>query len=271
MKFFPLSLLVPLLFCGASEASPRKKPGRHSTNGYYRKDGTYVHSYVSGSGPLATRSRRGRSSRGRSSSIPDSWESDNGDGPENRTRPSALVPELYVPPQEATREPSWVRQQRLERSLQTGRRIQSDGSSETSYLVGKCTAVIDGDTLQILVGRAPKTIHLNGSDAPELDQDFGAQAKSSLSSLALGKTVTVYPVATLPFGQVRGWVFIGSRNLSSEQIRLGLAWWYQEDAPTEVKLSGLQEDARRAGIGLWSNKLPISPWQWRLKQSINNR
>ncbi|RYX86858.1 micrococcal nuclease [bacterium] len=124
-------------------------------------------------------------------------------------------------------------------------------------------AVTDGDTLKILVGTTTTVIRLNGIDAPEKAQAFGTQSKNSLSSLAFGKTITVYPAGKDRYSRVLGWVFVGSTSVNSEQVKRGFAWWYRQYAPKEAKLAALETSARKARVGLWSDATPVAPWQWR--------
>ena len=67
-----------------SSSGTRKSPGRHNVKGYYRKDGTYVHPYVAGSGPLASRDSGGY---GTSPGYPDSPSSLQGTVPATTSTP----------------------------------------------------------------------------------------------------------------------------------------------------------------------------------------
>jgi len=42
-----------------------------------------------------------------------------------------------------------------------------------------------------------------------------------------------------------------------------MAWWYRHYAPSSRDLPKLQDQARRAKIGLWSQPNPITPWGFR--------
>ena len=53
------------------------------------------------------------------------------------------------------------------------------------------------------------------------------------------------------------------RNLNQEIVRAGLAWWYQQYARREVVLRDLEQEARNAERGLWSEPKPVPPWEWR--------
>ncbi len=49
-----------------------------------------------------------------------------------------------------------------------------------------------------------------------------------------------------------------------ELVRPGLSWWYRRFAPADRELSQLLEaEARNSGRGLWTQKDPTPPWEWR--------
>ncbi|MES2922122.1 MAG: thermonuclease family protein [Verrucomicrobiota bacterium] len=53
--------------------------------------------------------------------------------------------------------------------------------------------VIDGDTITLLnADKVEVKIRLNGIDAPESNQAFGAKSKAALSALIFGKAVIVH-------------------------------------------------------------------------------
>ena len=60
-----------------------------------------------------------------------------------------------------------------------------------STLTGKVIGVTDGDTIKVLVNRQSVIVRLEGIDAPESSQSFGTKSKQALSTIVLGKTVTV--------------------------------------------------------------------------------
>jgi hypothetical protein len=53
------------------------------------------------------------------------------------------------------------------------------------------------------------------------------------------------------------------RNLNQEIVRAGLAWWYERYARRETVLQDLEQEARDAKRGLWSEPKPVAPWEWR--------
>src|ERR1035437_4267438 len=52
-------------------------------------------------------------------------------------------------------------------------------------------------------------------------------------------------------------------NLNQELVRAGLAWLYQQYGCRESVLRDLEQEARAAKHGLWSDPKPVAPWEWR--------
>ena len=50
-------------------------------------------------------------------------------------------------------------------------------SAEAYQIAGIVTRVIDGDTVQLAVGDAEKSVRLLGIDAPEIRQDYGVESR----------------------------------------------------------------------------------------------
>jgi endonuclease YncB( thermonuclease family) len=49
-------------------------------------------------------------------------------------------------------------------------------------------------------------------------------------------------------------------------VKAGFAWWYSQYAPHDTSLEKLETIARSAKIGLWVDKNPEAPWEWRKKE-----
>lgn len=50
--------------------------------------------------------------------------------------------------------------------------------------------------------------------------------------------------------------------LSTELIKNGLAWHYKSYS-TSKELANFENSARLQKVGLWYDKNPIAPWEWR--------
>ena len=139
-------------------------------------------------------------------------------------------------------------------------------------LQGRVVGVADGDTITVLDASNTKhKIRLQGIDAPEKVQAFGQRSKQSLSDLVYNKQVTVDFQKKDKYGRTLGKVLLNGTDICLEQIKLGMAWHYKQyasDQPKEDRALYAQSelDAKSKLTGLWSDKSPIPPWQFRRQQ-----
>jgi micrococcal nuclease len=129
---------------------------------------------------------------------------------------------------------------------------------------GKVVGIADGDTIDVMhTGRAER-VRLYGIDCPELHQAFGARAKQFTSNLAFGKNVGVRVRDVDQYGRTVGEVILpDGKSLNRELVRAGLAWWYRQFARGDRELERLEAEARRDKRGLWADKDPVPPWNFR--------
>ncbi len=81
------------------------------------------------------------------------------------------------------------------------------------------------------------------------------------------KTVTVRVHDVDRYGrQVAEIILPGGRNLNQEIVRAGLAWWYRQYARHDKELERLEAEARAAKRGLWADKAPVPPWDFRRRR-----
>lgn len=133
-------------------------------------------------------------------------------------------------------------------------------------LSGKVIGVLDGDTVDVLVNERPVRVRLSEIDAPEKRQAFGTRSRQALSAMVFGQAVTVEDQGLDWRGKrTVGRILIDGRDVNRAMVAAGMAWVY----PQYVKdrsLYGVEADARSAGRGLWADKTPVPPWQWRAAQ-----
>jgi endonuclease YncB( thermonuclease family) len=135
-------------------------------------------------------------------------------------------------------------------------------SAQSEALQGKVVNVSDGDTLTILVERQQVKVRLSEIDAPELKQAFGQRSRESLGELCGRHAAVVYASGKDRFGRVLGRVECGGVDANAEQVRRGMAWVFDRYV-TDRGLYALQNGARVARLGLWSDAAPTAPWDWR--------
>jgi endonuclease YncB( thermonuclease family) len=129
-------------------------------------------------------------------------------------------------------------------------------------LFGRVVSIADGDTITVLVDTTQYRIRLSDIDAPERRQPWGTRARQMLSSMVFSKAVVVKPQTIDRYGRTVGRVFADDLDVNAEMVRQGFAWVYRRYSK-DVALLRLEEEARAAGRGLWSQPPPVPPWEWR--------
>lgn len=123
--------------------------------------------------------------------------------------------------------------------------------------------ISDGDTLTVLSeDKQQVKIRLAEIDAPEKGQPFGTQSKKSLSDICFGKQAKVTPRVKDQYGRTVARVSCDGVDANSEQVSRGMAWVYRKYAK-DHNLFVYEHEAKRQKRGLWADKAPIPPWQWR--------
>ncbi len=137
-------------------------------------------------------------------------------------------------------------------------------SAFSDTITGRVVGVHDGDTLTLLTAdKVEVKVRLWGIDAPETGQAFGKNSKESLSDLAFKKEASVEEKSKDRYGRVVGVVTVAGKNVNLVQVETGMAWWYRDYAKKAADFQKAEEQARTKKLGLWANKDPVPPWQWR--------
>lgn len=132
-----------------------------------------------------------------------------------------------------------------------------------ALVVGLVVAIADGDTLTVLNEDFQQVkVRLAEIDAPEKRQPFGARSRQSLSDLCHEKRAEVRVIDVDRYKRIVGRVTCAGVDANAEQVRRGLAWVYDRYAKDKT-LYRLQDEARGAGRGLWTDRAPVAPWDWR--------
>lgn len=136
-------------------------------------------------------------------------------------------------------------------------------------LEGQVVAVSDGDTIGVLDSeRVTHRVRLAGIDAPELGQAFSQRAKQHLAGLVHGRSVDVKWNKRDRYGRIVGKVVVDGMDVCREMVAAGFAWHYKayesEQSPEDRDAySDAEIAARQSEIGLWSERYPIPPWEYR--------
>jgi endonuclease YncB( thermonuclease family) len=142
-------------------------------------------------------------------------------------------------------------------------------SAGAEVLEGRVVAVPDGNTLTLLDGnRHQHQIHLAGIDAPELSQPYGPRSRLRLSNLAFGRDARADCYNVDLYGRDVCTVYVHGKDLGLAQLDAGLAWWYRKYAREQhprdhAKYESAEDRAAAGRVGLWQDKNPVPPWEWR--------
>lgn len=68
------------------------------------------------------------------------------------------------------------------------------------------------------------------------------------------------------YGRSLGVVTLGDVDANLAQVAGGWAWWYRDYAKKAEHLERAEAEARGAKLGLWQDKDPVAPWEWRKSQ-----
>lgn len=126
----------------------------------------------------------------------------------------------------------------------------------------RVSRVIDGDTLEIRFNSKKLRVRIYGIDAPELKQKFGKESKARLVSLVQGRRVNIVPKNRDKYGRMVAAVKFGGKDVGREMVARGWAW--ADDYFTRVYLKE-QKIAMSENRGLWQDKKPMKPYEWRKK------
>ena len=144
---------------------------------------------------------------------------------------------------------------------------------------GIVTKVSDGDTLNLETTEGTKLkIRLYGIDTPETEkinrrtgliskqgQPYGEEAYRALESKVLSKKVRVDIIDIDRYKRMVGIVSFGNRNINLEMVKEGWAWAYKEylQRPYASEYLDAEKEARAKGLGLWQQRNPMPPWEFR--------
>jgi endonuclease YncB( thermonuclease family) len=137
------------------------------------------------------------------------------------------------------------------------------GHAMAADFKGEVIRILDGDTIEVLHEKKPERIRLYGIDCPEKGQAFGQKAKQATSSLLFGKEVKIESHGRNKHRRTLGTVFDGDLNVNQELVKEGWCWWFRKFVPKDQTLKQLEQEAKEAKKGLWTDPNPVPPWLYR--------
>ena len=132
---------------------------------------------------------------------------------------------------------------------------------------GQVVGISDGDTITVLTsGNRQIKVRLYGVDCPESKQAFGTRARQFTGSQVGGKTVQVQVEDRDRYGRTVGIVTTqDGKVLNRELLAQGFAWLYSSYCKASFcrDWKALEQQAQKSKLGLWVDKSPIPPWEFR--------
>ena len=140
----------------------------------------------------------------------------------------------------------------------------------------RVVSVQDGDSLVVVPSGVSRRgselrVRLYAIDAPEMDQEYGREARDYLSRLVRGKSdLLLEPVDTDRYGRLVGVLYyreVGRLDSVNRLIvRQGLGRWYSRYGGHGLGLKRAEEEARRGRRGIWDSTGRVAPWDHRRNQ-----
>lgn len=136
----------------------------------------------------------------------------------------------------------------------------------------------DGDSLKVKNASGQvHTLRLAGIDAPERTQPFSDRARKHLIGLIDGKPFQYQGLKQDHYGRTVALLRIEQVDAKGKPVQVdvnlamleaGLAWYfkrYERDLPAELRApyQRAEHEARQHRRGLWSEKNPLAPWDFR--------
>ena len=100
----------------------------------------------------------------------------------------------------------------------------------------------------------------------ERTQPYGLEAKEFLINHMDKNNVRVEVVDKDRYGRLVGKVYSKGVYINELMVRSGYSWWYRYYAKNETDLEMAEKAARKNRKGLWKQKNPVAPWEYRKKK-----
>ena len=140
---------------------------------------------------------------------------------------------------------------------------------EPNVLNATGTRVIDGDTVEVTQASGQsERVRLLGIDAPESAQEYGTESTTALSQCVNNAIVTIEWTERDRYDRLLGKVVANNVDCNLNQLQKGAAWHYKEYQSSQtpydrIEYANAEIVARSNGRGLWANRYPIKPSDYR--------
>ena len=125
------------------------------------------------------------------------------------------------------------------------------------------TKIIDGDSIKVRGADGKEyEVQIEGTDAPELKQEYGKESTEALKKMLFDSDVRVSWKKKDNFERLLAQVYRGEKHINAEMIRSGNAWHFKRYNQSQA-LADLELEAKKEKRGLWKAENPIAPWDYR--------
>jgi micrococcal nuclease len=126
--------------------------------------------------------------------------------------------------------------------------------------------ITDGDTVWVrpLGDGPPQQVRIDGIDAPEICQPFGAQSRDALAARVLRHRVVVITRGEDDYRRTIGRLRMGREDVGAWMVSHGYAWSYRFRGHPGPYVRQ-ERRARDAQLGLWSGGAVESPREFRVR------
>ena len=134
----------------------------------------------------------------------------------------------------------------------------------------------DGDSFEVQDSRKRKLrVRLYGVDAPEGKQTYGKESRAHLIKLMQGKKVIIKTMYQDDYKRSVALVYLSVNgkpdelSINQRQVQAGMAWVYDYYCTNAICNTWKLEEAmaQKEKLGLWKDRSPTPPWQWRRNNS----
>ncbi|WP_416402052.1 thermonuclease family protein [Alicycliphilus denitrificans] len=133
--------------------------------------------------------------------------------------------------------------------------------------------ISDGDTL---TARCPTQdaahpyqqvkVRLAGIDAPERRQAYGERSRQHLAGLCFQQQAKLTVRTTDRYGRSVADVECRGKDAGTVMVGAGMAWFFVRYGKSHRHLAAVESDARAQRVGLWADREPVAPWDFRRKR-----
>ncbi|MGE3314552.1 MAG: thermonuclease family protein [Planctomycetaceae bacterium] len=142
-----------------------------------------------------------------------------------------------------------------------------------AVITGKVIRVDDGQHFVLVDDqKMERRVRLYGIAAPVHGQPYHAKSRENLSRLVHGKDVQVEFVRVGRQGRLLGKLKLNGENINLRQVTDGFAWRDpRHDKDKNEELTDAEKTARKKMRGLWADRSPQPPWEFRREQRQKNK